>query len=90
MDLELDRRCSRTLYPLREARRFILKHLPTAPSALEGATFEIRAEIRAESRGVRWKTICRWKTGESAGMALDRAVADWSSLSKETKRMKLR
>ena len=59
LDLEFDRRCNWTDHPLTEARRFILKRLPSAPTALEGATFTIRAEFRAIGRGVRW-AILSW------------------------------
>ena len=89
-DIELDRRCTRTLHPLREARRYIVRNLPTAPSALEGGMFTIQAEIRAGSRGVRWKILSRWKAGESVELALDRASVVWAELSKESHRVKLR
>jgi hypothetical protein len=74
-------RCNR--HALREACKFIRRHLPVAPLALAGATFTIGAEVRAENRGVRYRVISRWREGESVPVALEKAAAVWAQLPKE-------
>jgi hypothetical protein len=64
-------------------RGFLRRQMPTASSALEGATFVISAEIRAPKRGARWRPIARWRAGESIEAAMDRAALTFKDLPKE-------
>jgi hypothetical protein len=57
--------------------------MPTASSALEGATFVISAEIRAAKRGNRWRPIARWRSPESIDAALERAALIFRQLPME-------
>jgi hypothetical protein len=82
-ETEFDLRCNRTQHAIRDVRRFVRRHLPSAPLALVGATFTISAEIRARSRGVRQRVICRWRGGESVDAALENATTAWARLLKE-------
>jgi len=84
LDLDLNPRIS-SGRPLAAVRRFIASHLPTASSALIGASFSIRAEIRAKGGGARWRVLSRWQFGESVDDALDRATSEWRQLPKEHK-----
>lgn len=84
-DSRIDRRCQQTGHAFDEARRFIRRHLPSAPSALEGATFTITAEFRARGGGVRRRVICRWQAGDSVTAALQEGARLWAQLPKERK-----
>ena len=66
-----------------EVRRFVRRNLPSAPAAQEGATFSVSAMIRAQSLGVRWKVIGRWKGGDSVDVALKETGKVWAELPKE-------
>jgi hypothetical protein len=84
-DTAIDMRCNRTEHAIRDANRFIRRHLPSAPLALAGASFTISAEIRAGSGGVRYRAICRWEHGQPLDAALDQAANAWAQLPKERK-----
>jgi len=83
-EIEIDRRCS----AMSEVRRFIRRNLPSAPAALEGATFTVSAMIRAQSLGVRWKVIGRWKSGDSIDAVLQEVGKVWAELPKEERWVK--
>jgi hypothetical protein len=85
-ETEIDMRCNRTTHAVRDACRFIRRHLPSAPLALVGASFTISAEIRAASGGVRYRVISRWEQGQAVDAALDAATKAWVQLPKERKR----
>jgi hypothetical protein len=76
---------SRTSHAFRNACRFIRRHLPSDPSALDGAAFTITAEMRAQSGGVRRRVICQWRAGESVDAAFVEAARTWAHLPKERK-----
>jgi hypothetical protein len=82
-DACIDRRCQRTRHAFEEARQFIRRHLPSAPLALEGATFTITADFRARGGGIRRRVICRWRAGESVTAVLEEGARIWAQIPKE-------
>ena len=60
--------------------QFLRKHLPTSETACEGATFTITAEVRASRLGVRWRSLSRWKSGQSVEAALSRGSGAFAAL----------
>jgi hypothetical protein len=66
--------------------RSLIRRLPTALSALEGASFVISAEIRAPKRGSRWRPIARWRAPDAMTPVFERAARVFDALPKEPKR----
>jgi hypothetical protein len=64
-------------------RKLLGRYLPTAGSALEGASFVISAEMRAPKRGARWRPIARWRAPDAIAPVLERAACVLDSLPKE-------
>lgn len=64
-------------------RRFIQRHMPTAPDALINGSFVISAEMRAQNMSTRWTPLCRWRGGEGVEATLSRATEAWAHLPKE-------
>ena len=81
LDITLDKSTyGRRAFP--KARHFIFRHLPSAPDALEGASFSISVSFCAPRGGVRRRVICRWRFGESATVALEDGARIWAQLSR--------
>ena len=72
-------RWGRRAFP--DVRHFILRHLPSAPAALEGASFTISANFYTSGGGVRRRVLCRWRFGESATAVLEDGARIWAQLS---------
>lgn len=83
-ETEVDLRCNSSDHAMRDVRRFVRRHLPSAPSALVGATFTISAEIRARGLGGRYRVIGHWRSGASVDAALHNAAKTRAELPKGT------
>src|SRR5262249_27610985 len=93
-------RCTLTLPAIDERRDFkessfdrirvlLRRYLPTAASAIDGATFVISAEVRAPKRGARWRPLARWRAPQAIEPVLERAARAFKDLPRERGRRPL-